>query len=148
MPSRNVHAWYALRRTLPPWRFEENLAEMVRVLPRYRVDEVVIKVDVEEFSHGHVSLDWIRRYQERLVRIREAMQGLGIVYSLDPWTTMAFDLDAAAGRGVKDVQVLGRSRRWRSSTTVTTRRAAGRWQIRCRRTVSHTEPLVLRIRRG
>lgn len=87
MSSRNVHSWYALRRTLPPWRFEENLAEMVRVLPRYRVDEVIIKVDVEEFSHGHVPLDWLRRYQKRLVRIREAMQRLGIVYSLNPWVT-------------------------------------------------------------
>jgi len=87
VPAKNVYAWYALRRTLPPWRFEENLAEMVAVLSRYRIDEVIIKVDVEEFSHGQVSVDQVRRYQPCLVQIREAMTRLGIVYSLNPWTT-------------------------------------------------------------
>ena len=52
-------AWYALRRTLPLWNFEENLAELAEQLPRYRVDELRVKVDSEEFTHGQPILSWI-----------------------------------------------------------------------------------------
>jgi len=55
-------AWFALRRTMPPWRFKENLAELVRACPRFGVDEVIVKVDTEEFSHGIPTLEWVRNY--------------------------------------------------------------------------------------
>ncbi len=86
--SPSVHAWYALRRTLPTWCFERNLAELKKMLPRYGVDEVIIKVDTEEFTHGQPPLDWVRRYQPRLFEIKRAMQRLGIRYSLNPWITV------------------------------------------------------------
>ncbi|MAE66742.1 MAG: hypothetical protein CMJ18_20940 [Phycisphaeraceae bacterium] len=76
-----------MRRTLPPWRFDENLAELVRVLPRYRVDEVIVKVDVEEFSHGQPPIELVQGYQNSLFRVKEAMDRLGIVYSINPWIT-------------------------------------------------------------
>jgi hypothetical protein len=82
-----THAWYALRRTLPTWSFEKNLRELVRWLPRYRVDEVIVKVDTEEFTHGQPPLPWVRRYQKNLFRIRDAMRRLGILYSINPWIT-------------------------------------------------------------
>lgn len=81
-------AWYALRRTLPTWSFDANLKELVEQLPRYRVDEVIIKVDTEEFTHGQPPLPWVRRYQKNLVRVREAMEEIGVVYSLNPWITV------------------------------------------------------------
>ena len=81
-------AWYALRRTLPPWSFEENLAELVAVLPRYQVDEVIVKVDTEEFNHGQPPLAWIRAYQPLLVRIRDALADIGICFSINPWITL------------------------------------------------------------
>ena len=34
-PANPAHAWYALRRTLPTWSFEDNLKELVELLPRY-----------------------------------------------------------------------------------------------------------------
>lgn len=81
-------AWYSLRRTLPTWSFEQNLAELVEYLPRYGVDEVIIKVDTEEFTHGQPLLGWVEAYLPRLFRIREAMDKLGIRYSLNPWITV------------------------------------------------------------
>ncbi len=81
-------AWYALRRTLPTWSFDANLKELVEVLPRYGVDEIIVKVDTEEFTHGQPPLDWVKAYQPRLMEVRDAMADLGIVYSLNPWITV------------------------------------------------------------
>jgi hypothetical protein len=80
-------AWYALRRTLPPWRFEESLAELTDFCPRARIDEVIVKCDTEEFSHGYPSLEWLRAYQPLLRRTRAALARIGVVYSLNPWVT-------------------------------------------------------------
>jgi hypothetical protein len=81
-------AWYALRRTLPVWNFEESFQELVECLPQYEIDEIIIKVDTEEFSHGQPRLDWIKKYQARLFRIKEEMDKQGIIYSLNPWITL------------------------------------------------------------
>ena len=91
MNKSHVHAWYALRRTMPPWRFDELLAKMVELLPRYGVDEMILKVDVKEFSHGQVEIERVKGYQGSLFRLKEAMQQLGIVYSLNPWITHGHD---------------------------------------------------------
>ena len=37
---------YVLRRTLPPWRWRENLSELVRLCPKYGIDEVCVKIDI------------------------------------------------------------------------------------------------------
>ncbi|MBI5381935.1 MAG: hypothetical protein HZA31_08550 [Opitutae bacterium] len=81
-------AWYALRRTLPVWSFAENLRELTACLPRYGVDELVVKVDTEEFSHGQVPLDWARAYQPKLLALRDALAEIGVAYSLNPWITV------------------------------------------------------------
>lgn len=81
-------AWYALRRTLPNWSFAENLRELQTCLPRYGVDEVIVKVDTEEFSHGQPPYEWVKAYQANLFRVRDAMRALGIRYSLNPWITL------------------------------------------------------------
>jgi len=104
MAESETHAWYALRRTLPTWSFEENLAELVECLPRYGVDEVIVKVDTEEFSHDQPPLAWVEAYQPRLHRVREAMEALGIVYSLNPWITLGH---CDRGRGAAPVLVNG-----------------------------------------
>lgn len=93
-----THAWYALRRTLPTWSFEANLKELVEQLPRYRVDEVIVKVDTEEFTHGQPPLPWVRRYQENLFRVRQAMEKIGVVYSLNPWITVGHNDRGRDGR--------------------------------------------------
>ncbi|MBA3686476.1 MAG: hypothetical protein H0W72_14740, partial [Planctomycetes bacterium] len=90
MPStrKPSPAWYALRRTLPPWRFDETFAELAKLLPRYRVDELIVKVDTEEFTHGQPPLAWVRKYQDKLFAIKKELGRLGIVYSLNPWITV------------------------------------------------------------
>lgn len=85
MSNKNV--WYALRRTLPPFSFEENLEELIKCLPQYRVDEVIVKVDAEEFFHGQPQMEWVKDYQKNLLRIKEKMGTLGILYSINPWIT-------------------------------------------------------------
>ena len=80
-------AWYALRRTLPPWRFDELLTEMVEQLPRYRVDEVIVMVDTEEFFHGHPTPEIATGYVKNLSLAKAALAERGIAYSLNPWVT-------------------------------------------------------------
>lgn len=86
-PSRPA-AWYALRRTLPVWSVERNLQELIECLPAYGVDELIVKVDTEEFSHGHPTLEWAEAYLPHLQRIRSAMRDIGVTYSLNPWITV------------------------------------------------------------
>lgn len=86
MKSPHQDTVYALRRTLPVWSFEENLAEL-DLLKKHHVSELIVKVDTEEFSHGQIPLDYLKNYQEKLFRIREKLSSLGIKYSLNPWIT-------------------------------------------------------------
>lgn len=95
---QSTAAWYALRRTLPTWSFSANLAELVEQLPRYRVDEVIVKVDTEEFTHGQPPLAWVRQYQKNLFRVRQAMEEIGVVYSLNPWITVGHNDRGRDGR--------------------------------------------------
>lgn len=81
-------AHYALRRTLPEWRFDENLAELLEKVKLYKIDEVIVKVDTEEFSHGHLLVDWVKNYQQKLFRIKAELEKLGVIYSLNPWITV------------------------------------------------------------
>ena len=79
---------YALRRTFPEWRFDELLEEAVELAPAFGVDEIIVKIDTEEFSHGHVSPEWARSYQRKLIRLRDRLSDIGIRYSLNPWLTL------------------------------------------------------------
>jgi hypothetical protein len=81
-------AWYALRRTLPPWSFDQNLRELIEWLPKYGVDELIVKIDTEEFSHGQPILQWISPYHPKLIQLAKEMEKLGIAYSLNPWITL------------------------------------------------------------
>ncbi|WP_432798582.1 hypothetical protein [Poriferisphaera sp. WC338] len=81
-------AWYALRRTLPPWAFDENLAELVSLAPKWGVDEIVLKVDTEEFTHGQPRLDWLYGYLPKLEEAKRRIEEAGMVFSLNPWITV------------------------------------------------------------
>ena len=81
-------AWYALRRTLPVVSFEKNLRELIEMLPKYRVDELILKVDVEAFWHGQPDYGWIKKYQKKIFLVKKEMEKLGIVFSLNPWITV------------------------------------------------------------
>ena len=83
-----TNAWYALRRTLPIWRFEENLKELIQYVQVCHVDEVIVKIDTEEFSHGHPSIEWAKNYQTNLFKVKEELNKIGVVFSLNPWITI------------------------------------------------------------
>ncbi|MCD4824824.1 MAG: hypothetical protein K8S55_09455 [Phycisphaerae bacterium] len=85
---QNHKAWYALRRTLPPWSFDENLAELVELCPECGIDEVIVKVNTEEFSHGIPTIEWMKDYQPMLFRTRKALNAIGVVFSINPWITL------------------------------------------------------------
>lgn len=106
MSEGNRKAWYALRRTMPPWSFDDNLAELIACLPRYGVDEVIVKVDAETFSHGHTPLQWVRDYLPKLIRVRDAMDRLGIVYSINPWFTLGHCDRGWDGSSTPDIERL------------------------------------------
>lgn len=82
------NAWYVLRKTLPLWSFERDLAELVELCPRYRIDEVMVKVDAEEFSHGLPTLEWVKNYQPYLFRAKQELERIGVVFSINPWVTL------------------------------------------------------------
>lgn len=81
-------AWYALRRTIVPWRFKEMTEELLEKLPQMGVDELIAKVDVEEFFHGQPELQWVEKYCKRLKPFVKKLQNNGIVFSLNPWITV------------------------------------------------------------
>ena len=86
--KKDSTAWYALRRTLPPWKFDQLLAELKELAPRFKIDEIIIKIDTEEFSHGHPPVSIARVYQPKLLEIKKTLAELGITYSLNPWITV------------------------------------------------------------
>jgi len=87
-PPMTSKAWYALRRTLTPWHFDELLAELIAKAPIYGVDEVILKIDSEEFTHGQPPLDWVQAYVPKLLEAKEALETIGVRYSLNPWITV------------------------------------------------------------
>ncbi|HOF89000.1 MAG TPA: hypothetical protein PLZ36_13000, partial [Armatimonadota bacterium] len=98
MPTPRAH--YALRRTLVSWKFDAALEELLRFCREATVDEVILKCDTEEFSHGIPTVEWLRGYQPLLMRARDALRGMGVEYSLNPWVTQGH-IDR--GRDIRDV---------------------------------------------
>lgn len=84
--TRNAH--YMLRRTLSIWKPEETIGEALDYCRENLVGEVIWKIEPEDFSHGHPSLDVIREYLPWLVRAREALAEHGILSSINPWVTL------------------------------------------------------------
>jgi len=80
-------AWYALRRTLPAWNIDVLLPELVEYCKTNSVDEAIIKVDAEEFSHGLPTPEWLEGYLPTLFKIRDELVKNGIVFSINPWVT-------------------------------------------------------------
>jgi len=76
-----------LRRTLFPWKFEETIDEAVRYCRRYGIDEVIWKIDAEEFSHGLPTLERIDQYLPWLNRAREQLSAVNVSMSINPWVT-------------------------------------------------------------
>ncbi len=85
--ERDDGAWYALRRTLVPWDFDHALRDLIAYCRAVPVNEIIVKCDTEEFSHGFPSIAWLDAYLPCLARARDALTRLGVAYSLNPWVT-------------------------------------------------------------
>ena len=81
-------AWYALRRTIPIWYADEGIAELVEFCKQNFIDEVIIKVDTEEFSHGIPTVEWLDGYMPILHRVKKELTQIGVVFSINPWVTL------------------------------------------------------------
>ena len=140
-------AWYALRRTLVKWRFDESLADLLDFCESSRVDEVIVKCDTEEFSHGIPSVEWLADYQPMLVKARDALNAAGVVYSLNPWVTLVhgdrgWDL-AANGRKASAVEMLTFDGQWVAAQGADVSEKDGRVVLTCHQPVDYTGPLLL-----
>ena len=85
-----------LRKTLPLWKARETIVEITAFARRNRVDEVIWKVDVEEFSHGLPPPAMIREYLPHLTKARRELGRHGIKSSVNPWVTLCH------GDGIRD----------------------------------------------
>jgi hypothetical protein len=81
--------WFAMRRTLAPHAFRQNLDELVAAAKPVGIDEVIVIVDPEELNHGHTPVDWIDRQLPLLHELRDELHAVGIAYSVNPWTTLS-----------------------------------------------------------
>jgi len=79
---------YALRRTLPSWCFDRTLDELLAFCKQATIDEVIIKVDTEEFSHGIPTIAWLDDYLPKLRRARVALLAQDVAFSINPWVTL------------------------------------------------------------
>ena len=77
-----------LRKTLPLWKAEETIEEILDFCRLNRVDEIIWKIDVEEFSHGLPPLEMIREYLPHLNKANKVLGRYGIKSSVNPWVTM------------------------------------------------------------
>ena len=82
--EKNNGYLYILRRTVPPWRWRENLDELVRLCPKYGIDEVCIKIDTGTFTHYYPSFEWLENYRKILLQIKKELNEVGVNYSLNP----------------------------------------------------------------
>lgn len=78
---------FMLRRTLFPWKMEDTVLEAVRYCTDFDVDEIIWKIDTEEFSHGLPELDRIRAYLPWLDQSRHMLFAIGVTMSINPWVT-------------------------------------------------------------
>jgi hypothetical protein len=89
--SKASPAWYALRYSLPGWKVEESLNELIEYLPNAKIDEVIlflVHLDDKESTLGQRTVKMAKKYQKTLFKAKEAFEKLGIKYSLNPWYTV------------------------------------------------------------
>ncbi len=84
----NNAAWYALRRTIPRWDADRNVAELIGFCRENCIDEVIIKVDTEEFTQGLPTVAWLHGYLPILKQIKSKLKQIDVVFSINPWVTL------------------------------------------------------------
>jgi hypothetical protein len=78
---------YMLRKTLAPWRFKETIDEVKEFCQEFHIDEVIWKVDAEDFNHGITPLSIIKEFIPWLGKARDELSEIGVAFSINPWVT-------------------------------------------------------------
>ena len=86
---------YALRRTLPPWSLKWRLKMLESVIGSWRLDEVVLNIDAEEFNHAQLSMEWLDHYLPMLEEAERRLEARGVRVSLKTWNWEAQFEDTA-----------------------------------------------------
>jgi len=68
MEIKKRAARYALRRTLPPWRFDECIAELLDFCQQAFVDEVILKRMLRNLATASQRLNGLNRINRRCKR--------------------------------------------------------------------------------
>ncbi|MEG0712751.1 MAG: hypothetical protein RR448_11015 [Niameybacter sp.] len=82
---------YMLRKTLQIWKWQETIDEVIDYCKKYNVDEVMWKIDAEDFTHGLPSIEFIKSYREPLNYAKRLSKLNGIKFSINPWVTVGHD---------------------------------------------------------
>ena len=80
-----------LRQNLVCWRFDAQLADLVRSCEEYGIDEVLLmphQCDVFDSPAGYFPLDVVRADCELMVRAKEALAKVGVRMGLNVWHTL------------------------------------------------------------
>jgi hypothetical protein len=85
-PAKN--AWFILRRMLPLWKPEETIRETIAFCKAVEVDEILWKIDAEEFNHGFTPHTLIQETLPWLEKAKKLQQKEGIAFSVNPWLTL------------------------------------------------------------
>ncbi|MCL4553420.1 MAG: hypothetical protein M1305_07740, partial [Candidatus Marsarchaeota archaeon] len=81
-------AWYTLRRAIPSLCADRAVPELVEFCKSSYIDEVMVFVDSEEFTHALPTVEWLDNYLPILRRIKSEMQAIDVVFSINPWVTL------------------------------------------------------------
>ena len=79
---------YALRRTLPPWSLKWRLKTLESVIDSWRLDEIVLNIDAEEFNHAQLNTEWLNHYLPLLKEAKKSLEAKGVRVSFNPWGTV------------------------------------------------------------
>jgi hypothetical protein len=84
-------AYYMLRRNLPLWKPEKTIAETLAFCERTGVEEIIWKIDPEDFNHGFTPHAMIREFLPWLKLAKIHSLEKNIRFSINPWVALNHD---------------------------------------------------------
>ncbi len=88
MNTQSPRARYMLRRNLAIWKPQETISETIAFCKKTGIDEIIWKIDPEDFNHGFTPLPMIREFLPWLERAREQSAEKRIGFSINPWVAL------------------------------------------------------------
>lgn len=89
--DNSPHFFVVLRQNLVRWRFDAQLADLVRACEEFHINEVLLfphGLDLEDSMSGYWTLDQVRADCERVARAKAALARVGVRTGLNIWHTL------------------------------------------------------------